>query len=53
MESRKLTEEEIEKCKKILEERGYLDTLDLDISDYGEPDNVIVISDDDVLKGEI
>lgn len=52
-EERRFTEEELEQCRKVLEDRGYTASLDLDDSDYGEPDSVVVGTEDDILKGEI
>lgn len=52
-EERRFTEEELEQCRKVLEDRGYTASLDLDDSDYGEPDSVVVVTEDDILKGEI
>ena len=52
-EERRFTEEKLEQCRKVLEDRGYTASLDLDDSDYGEPDSVVVVTEDDILKGEI
>ena len=52
-EERRFTEEELEQCRKVLEDRGYTASIDLDDSDYGEPDSVVVVTEDDILKGEI
>lgn len=52
-EERRFTEAELEQCRKVLEDRGYTASLDLDDSDYGEPDSVVVVTEDDILKGEI
>lgn len=52
-EERRFTEEELKQCRKVLEDRGYTASLELDDSDYGEPDSVVVVTEDDILKGEI
>lgn len=52
-EERRFTEEELEQCRKVLEGRGYTASLELDDSDYGEPDSVVVVTEDDILKGDI
>ena len=52
-EERRFTEAELEQCRKVLEGRGYTASLELDDSDYGEPDSVVVVTEDDILKGEI
>ena len=51
--SRQYTDEELELCKKKLEDSSYLDSLDLDDSEYGEPDSIVIIDEEDILKGEI
>lgn len=52
-EERRFTEEKLEQCRKVLEDRGYTASLDLDDSDYGEPDSIVIITEEDILKGEI
>lgn len=52
-EERRFTEEKLEQCRKVLEDRGYTASLDLDDSDYGEPDSIAIITEEDILKGEI
>lgn len=52
-EERRFTEAELEQCRKVLEDRGYTASLDLDDSDYGEPDSVVIVTEEDILKGEI
>lgn len=52
-EERSFTEEELEQCRKVLEDRGYTASLDLDDSDYGEPDSIVIVTEEDILKGEI
>ena len=52
-EERRFTEEELEQCRKVLEDRGYTASLDLDDSDYGEPDSIVIVTEEDILKGEI
>ncbi|WP_443624948.1 hypothetical protein [Catenibacterium sp.] len=52
-EGRRFTEEELEQCRKVLEYRGYTASLDLDDSDYGEPDSIVIVTEEDILKGEI
>lgn len=52
-EERRFTEEELEQCRKVLEDRGYIASLDLDDSDYGEPDSIVIVTEEDILKGEI
>lgn len=52
-EERRFTEAELEQCRKVLEDRGYTASLDLDDSDYGEPDSIVIITEEDILKGEI
>lgn len=41
-EERRFTEAELEQCRKVLEDRGYTASLDLDDSDYGEPDSIVI-----------
>lgn len=52
--SRQYTDEELEYCRQRLEDLGYHDSIELaeDMADE-EPDEVIVIDIEDVLKGEI
>jgi hypothetical protein len=52
-EERRFTEAELEQCRKVLEDRGYTSSLDLDDSDYGEPDSIVIVTEEDILKGEI
>lgn len=52
-EERRFTEAELEQCRKVLEDRGYTASLDLDDSDYGEPDSIVIVTEEDILKGEI
>lgn len=52
-EERSFTEEELEQCRKVLEDRGYTASLELDDSDYGEPDSIVIVTEEDILKGEI
>lgn len=52
-EERRFTEEKLEQCRKVLEDRGYTASLDLDDSDYGEPDSIVIVTEEDILKGEI
>lgn len=52
-EERRFTEEKLEQCRKVLDDRGYTASLDLDDSDYGEPDSIVIITEEDILKGEI
>lgn len=52
-EERRFTEEKLEQCRKVLEDRGYTASLDLDDSDYGEPDSIVIITEEDIQKGEI
>lgn len=52
-EGRRFTEEELEQCRKVLEDRGYTASLDLDDSDYGDPDSIAIVTEEDILKGEI
>lgn len=52
-EERRFTEEELEQCRKVLEDRGYTASLDLDDSDYGDPDSIVIVTEEDILKGEI
>ena len=52
-EKRRFTEEELEQCRKVLEDRGYTASLDLDDFDYGEPDSIVIVKEEDILKGEI
>ena len=52
-EERRFTEEELEQCHKVLEDRGYTASLDLDDSDYGEPDSIVIVTEENILKGEI
>lgn len=52
-EERRFTEAELELCRKVLEDRGYTASLDLDDSDYGEPDSIVIVTEEDILKGEI
>lgn len=52
-EERRFTEEKLEQCRKILEDRGYTASLDLDDSDYGDPDSIVIVTEEDILKGEI
>lgn len=52
-EEKRFTEEELEQCRKVLEDRGYTASLDLDDSDYGEPDSIVIVTEEDILKGEI
>lgn len=52
-EERRFTEEELEQCQKGLEDRGYIASLDLDDSDYGEPDSIVIVTEENILKGEI
>lgn len=52
-EERRFTEAELEQCRKVLEDRGYTASLDLDDSDYGEPDSIVILTEEDILKGEI
>lgn len=52
-EERRFTEEELKQCRKVLEDRGYTASLDLDDSDYGEPDSIVIVTEEDILKGEI
>ena len=39
--------------RKVLEDRGYIASLDLDDSDYGEPDSIVIVTEENILKGEI
>lgn len=52
-EERRFTEAELEQCRKVLEDRGYTASLDLDDSDYGEPDSIVIVTEENILKGEI
>lgn len=52
-EERRFTEAELEQCRKVLEDRGYIASLDLDDSDYGEPDSIVIVTEENILKGEI
>lgn len=52
-EERRFTEAELEQCRKVLEDRGYTASLELDDSDYGEPDSIVIVTEEDILKGEI
>ena len=52
-EGTRLTEEELEQCRKVLEDRGYTASLEHDDSDYGEPDSIVIVTEEDILKGEI
>lgn len=52
-EERRFAEEELEQCRKVLEDRGYTASLELDDSDYGEPDSIVIVTEEDILKGEI
>lgn len=52
-EERRFTEAELEQCRKVLEDRGYTASLDLDDSDYGELDSIVIVTEEDILKGEI
>ena len=52
-EERRFTEEKLEQCRKVLEDRGYTASLDLDDSDYGDPDSIVIVIEEDILKGEI
>ena len=52
-EERRFTEEKLEQCRKVLEDRGYTASLDLDDSDYGDPDSIVIVTEEDILKGEI
>ena len=52
-EERRFTEEKLEQCRKVLEDRGYTASLELDDSDYGEPDSIVIVTEEDILKGEI
>ena len=47
-EERRFTEEELEQCRKVLEDRGYTASLDLDDSDYGEPDSIVIVTEEDI-----
>ena len=49
-EERRFTEEELEQCRKVLEDRGYTASLDLDDSDYGEPDSIVIVKEEDILR---
>lgn len=52
-EERRFTEAELEQCRKVLEDRGYTASLELDDSDYGEPDSIVIVTEEDILKGEV
>ena len=52
-EERRFTEEELEQCRKVLEGRGYTASLELDDSDYGEPDSIVIVTEEDILKDKL